>query len=133
MTNTKDTLQATALDHVTLYVKNLTESVNFYQTLFGFNVKKDQLEDRSQIIGNSAITLCLYEDPERVQPVGIAHFGFHVQNFSLIIETCEFLNIPMPYGIVVWEKSRSIYIVDPNGYEIELSEVFGGGLVRNQD
>ena len=133
MTNTNDTLQATALDHVTLYVKNLTESVNFYRTLFGFNVKKDQLEDRSQIIGNSAITLCLYEDPERVQPGGIAHFGFHVQNFSLIIETCEVLDIPMPYGIVAWEKSRSVYIVDPNGYEIELSEVFGGGLVRNRD
>jgi lactoylglutathione lyase len=110
MTNTNDILQATALDHVTLYVKNLTESVNFYQTLFGFNVKKDQLEDRSQIIGNSAITLCLYEDPERVQPGGIAHFGFHVQNFSLIIKTCEFLNIPMPYGTVIWEKSRSVYI-----------------------
>jgi len=47
----KDTLHATALDHVTLYVKNLAESVNFYQTLFDFNVKKDQLEDRSQIIG----------------------------------------------------------------------------------
>ena len=133
MANTKHTLQATALDHVTLYVKNLADSVSFYQTLFGFNVKKDQLEDRSQIIGNSAITLCLYEDPERAQPGGIAHFGFHVQNFSLIIETCEFLNIPMPYGIVVWEKSRSVYIVDPNGYEIELSEVFGGGLVRKRD
>jgi hypothetical protein len=30
--------------------------------------------------------------------------------------------------VVAWQKSRSIYIKDPNGYEIELSEVWGGGL-----
>jgi len=27
-----------------------------------------------------------------------------------------------------WEKSKSVYIVDPSGYEIELSEISGGGL-----
>jgi hypothetical protein len=34
----------------------------------------------------------------------------------------------MTYGVVQWEKSRSVYILDPNGYEIELSEIDGGGL-----
>ncbi len=31
-------------------------------------------------------------------------------------------------GPLKWESSTSIYIKDPNGYEIEPSEVFGGGL-----
>jgi hypothetical protein len=31
-------------------------------------------------------------------------------------------------GPIEWEKSASIYISDPNGYEIELSKVFGGGI-----
>jgi lactoylglutathione lyase len=123
------TLQATALDHVTVYVKNLAESVDFYQTLFGFEVKKDQPEHQSKIIGNDAIKLCLYEDPERAVPGGLAHFGLHVQNFSEIVEKCEALGVPMPDGVVEWdEKTRSVYIVDPNGYDIELSEVNGGGL-----
>ncbi|MBW4581795.1 MAG: VOC family protein [Tildeniella nuda ZEHNDER 1965/U140] len=90
--------------------------------------QKEQSADRSLIIGNDAIKLCLYEDPEKAKPGGIAHFGLYVQNFSEIVEKCESLGVPMPYGIVNWEKSRSIYIVDPNGYEIELSEVKGGGL-----
>ena len=121
-------LHVTALDHVNFYVKNLTESVNFYATLFGFEIKKEQPADRSLIIGNDAIKLCLYEDPEKVKPGGIAHFGLHVQNFLEIVEKCESLGVLMPYGMVNWETSRSIYIVDPNGYEIELSEVNGGGL-----
>ncbi len=121
-------LHVTTLDHVTFYVKNLAESVNFYTALFGFEIKKEQPADRSLIIGNDAIKLCLYEDPEKAKSGGIAHFGLHVQNFPEIVGKCESLGVPMPYGIVSWEKSRSIYIVDPNGYEIELSEVKGGGL-----
>ncbi|MEO1144060.1 MAG: VOC family protein [Cyanobacteria bacterium J06638_22] len=126
---TASTLQATALDHVTLYVKDLRESVAFYKALFGFSLKKDQPEYNSQIIGNDAIKLCLYEDPGKALSGGLAHFGLHIQNFSEIIEECEALGVPMPYGIVEWEeKTRSVYIIDPSGYEIELSEVNGSGL-----
>jgi len=31
-------------------------------------------------------------------------------------------------GEVDWEKSKSVYVVDPSGYEIELSQLVGGGL-----
>ena len=34
---------------------------------------------------------------------------------------------PVP-PIVDWEKSKSVYIVDPSGYDIELGEISGGGL-----
>jgi len=34
----------------------------------------------------------------------------------------------MPHAIVDWGESRSVYIIDPNGDEIELSERQGGGL-----
>jgi catechol 2,3-dioxygenase-like lactoylglutathione lyase family enzyme len=65
-----------------------------------------------------------------MKPEGaIAHFGFHVENFDEIMKTCESLGVTIHYdGPVKFEKSRSIYISDPNGYDIELSEVFGGGL-----
>ena len=121
-------LKVTALDHINFYVKNLDESVAFYRNLFGFEIKQEQPEENSRIIGNDAVKLCLYEDPEKAHPGGIGHFGLHVQNFSDIIEKCMAMNVPMPYGVVDWEKSRSVYIIDPNGYEIELSEIQGGGL-----
>ena len=121
-------LTALSLDHVNMTVKDLEESIKFYGELFGFVEKKDQLEQASKIIGNETIKLCLYEDPELEIGDGLNHFGFHVENFEDIVEKCEAMEIPMPYGVVSWEKSRSVYIVDPNGYEVELSEVNGGGL-----
>jgi catechol 2,3-dioxygenase-like lactoylglutathione lyase family enzyme len=121
-------LKVTTLDHINFYVRNLDESVAFYRTLFGFEIKREQPEENSRIIGNDAVKLCLYEDPEKAHPGGIGHFGLHVKNFSDVVEKCAAMNVPMPYGIVEWEKSRSVYIVDPNGYEVELSEFQGGGL-----
>ena len=38
------------------------------------------------------------------------------------------MDVPKPSGLYEWEHSRSVYITDPNGYEVELTEVFGGDL-----
>ena len=122
-------LKATSMDHVNMTVKNLEESVEFYKKLFGFEVKKEQPEDKSKIIGNDSIKLCLYENPEMSPEGGIAHFGFHIENFYEIMEICKSLGVKVYYdGPVQFEKSRSIYIEDPSGYDIELSEIKGGGL-----
>ena len=124
-----DTLKATSMDHVNMRVKHLDESVVFYKKLFGFKVKKEQPEQNSKIIGNDNIKLCIYEDPEMSPEGGIAHFGFNIENFDEIMEKCKTLGIEVLYdGPVQFERSQSIYIKDPNGYEIELSEVSGGGL-----
>jgi hypothetical protein len=45
------------------------------------------------------------------------------------MEKCKSLGVKIYYdGPVQFEKSRSIYISDPSGYDIELSEFPGGGL-----
>ena len=126
-------LSAISIDHINMKVKDLAESVSFYSNLFGFEVKQDENPNKSgvpsKIIGNDSIKLCLYEVPDMKPEGGIAHFGFHVNNFSKVISNCKELGVQVLYGGEVdWEKSRSVYIVDPSGYEIELSEVSGGGL-----
>ena len=129
-----DFLKAISMDHVNMNVKNLTQSVEFYKNLFGFEIRKadnspNKLDTPSQIIGNDSIKLCLYEDPQMSTSGGIAHFGFHVANFDQIMDKCKELNVEVLYGgPVEFEKSRSVYIKDPSGYDIELSEVSGGGL-----
>ena len=129
-----DFLKATSMDHVNMNVKDLEKSVKFYKNLFGFEIRKEdnspnKLDVPSKIIGNDSIKLCLYEDPQMSTSGGIAHFGFHVANFDQIMDKCNELNVEVLYGgPVEFEKSRSIYIKDPNGYDIELSEVSGGGL-----
>ena len=122
------TLRASSIDHVNLTVRNLAESVDFFQNLFGFQVVKEQPEQDSKIIGNGHIKLCLYEDPNLEIGAGINHYGFYIENFDEIVARCEELGVSMPYGTVDWGRSRSVYIIDPSGYEIELSEVPGGGL-----
>ena len=122
-------IRTSSMDHVNMSVKNLDQSVEFYSKVFGFEVKKDQPEQKSKIIGNDSIKLCLYENPEMSPDGGIAHFGFFVENFDQIMEICKSLGVTVYYdGPVQFEKSRSVYIADPNGYDIELSEVVGGGL-----
>jgi len=129
-----DFLKTTSIDHVNMNVKDLEQTIKFYKNLFGFEIRKEdnspnKLDTNSKIIGNDSIKLCLYEVPEVSPEGGIAHFGFHVENFDYIIEKCKELNVEILYdGPVEFEKSRSIYIKDPTGYDIELSEISGGGL-----
>lgn len=131
--NCMGNLKATSIDHVNMKVKNLEKSVEFYQNLFGFEVKQEENPNKtdvpSKIIGNDTIKLCLYEVPEMSPEGGIAHFGFNISNFDEIITKCKDLGVEILYGGTIdWEKSKSVYIVDPSGYEIELGQVSGGGL-----
>ena len=127
-------LTATSIDHINMNVKNLDESIEFYKNLFGFEIRKDdnsqnKLDAPSKIIGNDSIKLCLYEVPDMSPKGGITHFGFSIENFDDILQKCKEFNVQVLYeGPIDWEKSRSIYIVDPSGYELELSQISGGGL-----
>lgn len=126
-------LKARMIDHINMKVKNLDESVEFYKNLFGFVIKQEENQNKidapSKIIGNDSIKLCLYEVPDMSPEGGIAHFGFNVENFDEVISKCEELGVKILYdGVINWEKSKSVYIVDPSGYELELGEVSGGGL-----
>ena len=126
-------LKATSIDHVNMKVKDLEKSVEFYKNLFGFEIKQEEnpnkIDAPSKIIGNDSIKLCMYEIPDMSPEGGIAHFGFNIANFNEVITRCKDLGVEVLYGgIVDWDKSKSVYIVDPSGYEIELGEIPGGGL-----
>ncbi len=124
-------LKVNGIDHLNMEVVNLNETVEFYNQLFGFTVIKEQPEENSKIIGNEKVKLCLYErgDFHGYTKKGFHHFGLHIENFEDVMHKCTEMGIEIFYGgPLKWEKSTSIYIKDPNGYEIELAEVFGGGL-----
>ncbi len=126
-------LKATSIDHVNMKVKDLEKSVEFYKNLFGFEIKQEEnpnkIDAPSKIIGNDTIKLCMYEIPDMSPEGGIAHFGFNITNFNEIIQKCKELGVEVLYGgIVDWDKTKSVYIVEPSGYEIELGEISGGGL-----
>jgi catechol 2,3-dioxygenase-like lactoylglutathione lyase family enzyme len=124
-------LKTTGIDHINLEVINLDESVKFYQQLLGFDVLEEFSEPKGKIIGIKQAKLALYETADLTQyhNSGFSHIGFHIENFDEAENQCQKMGLSIKYGgAVQWPKSRSIYITDPNGYEIELTEVWGGGL-----
>ncbi|MEW6470303.1 MAG: VOC family protein [Bacteroidota bacterium] len=121
-------LRISHIDHLNFFVKNLDESVKFYCKVFGLEEKESGTATYGpyKIIGRDKVHLCIYEKPDLNIGEGVNHFGFNISNFDEILAHCKKENIPhYEYN---WEKSRSVYIEDPNGYEIELSEIQGGGL-----
>lgn len=128
-------LKIRGIDHLNLNVKNLDETVSFYHTLFGLEVKESGKSSRGNpyaIIGKKdAFYLCLYENPEfgTGDDTVFNHLGINVEDFAPVLPLLKERNIEVHYGGVVdYGKSRSYYITDPNGIEIEISEKFGGAL-----
>ena len=124
-------------DHININVKNLESSVEFYQKVFGFEVKEqgeNGFGKPYKIIGlSNQGFLCLYQNPEKIEHSRVNHIGVHVDNLHESISQLKSLDIEIvPYGdedgLVSYPQSHSLYIKDPDGNEIELSDRFGGGL-----
>ncbi|TNE98660.1 MAG: VOC family protein [Deltaproteobacteria bacterium] len=123
------------IDHLNLNVKNLELSKDFYKKLFDLDEKESgtsSLGNKYSIIGKKdGFYLCLYESlgAGEVASGFFNHFGVNVLNYDGIIEKLDHEAIPYEYGgHVEYPGSRSVYVVDPNGIEIEISEKFGGNL-----
>ena len=126
-------IKVNSIDHVNMDVKNLQKSLDFYKSLFSFE-EKERGTGREQrpwaIIGISGkLMYCLYETDQTVTASNVKHIGLNVDNFDQTLETLKAKNIELLYGGVTrYPKSRSLYIEDPDGNEIEISEFIGGGL-----
>lgn len=128
-------LKTTGIDHINLTVKNLEESCVFWKGLLDFETLEEIPEQQGRIIGNESALLALYEDPnfKPYQKKGFNHISFHIDNFSDIEQKCKEMNLTIEYGgVLKWAKSCSIYINDPNGYEVEFAEIWGGGLTKRK-
>jgi lactoylglutathione lyase len=129
-------LQATGFDHINMNIKNFNETIEFYRDHLGFQVLeegKSGMGNEYKIIGvPGKLYLAIYEskDPVATSDKGyVNHLGIHIKNFDIALDYIKKNNIQYEYGgHVDYGEARSIYIVDPNGYEVELSEKFGSGL-----
>lgn len=125
-------LNIKSVDHINLNVKNLEESVQWYNTVFGLVVKEEGVSNSGnpyKIIGKpNSIYLALYQN--EVEDGGfVNHIGFNLTNFDESIRFLKEKKIELGYGgVIKYPNSKSAYILDPTGIEIELSSNFGGGL-----
>jgi catechol 2,3-dioxygenase-like lactoylglutathione lyase family enzyme len=128
-------LNVTRLDHINMRVKDLTASIQFYEQLFGFQMKEDHTQDGEDawaIVGlANVVYICMYLHADKVrapEALQIMHFGLVIDDFGTILERLQAHGVDIGRGWVQWPHSRSVYIKDPSGHEIDLTERVGGGL-----
>ena len=132
-------IRVSNIDHINLSVRNLQHSIAFYRDVFGFDIKQDERSgSRPYVIMGLADTayLALHESqlPGRAGGRRINHWGFVVSDFDAVLQELERKAVNVLYrdrgdgGVIHYPRSRSVYVQDPDGYEIELTSRFGGGL-----
>lgn len=136
MNSVTPTIEILDIDHIQLDVANIEESFEFYNRVFGFEIKEVGIRAfvRWMIIGTkSRLYLCMHEYAEGrgVQNDGleITHFGILVADFDSVLDRLRRHGVTrLPDCEVQYHSSRSVYFLDPNGYKIEISERVGGGV-----
>ncbi len=118
------------LDHLNLSINDLDKSLKFYKNLFGFELKEEGISggQRWAILGISdTLMLALYESKEKHTYAGFNHFGLVVDHLEEFLLKANKENVKVEL-LIDYPKSKSAYIKDPDGIEIEISSKFGGGL-----
>ena len=122
------------LDHINMTVRDFDQTVDWYGRVFDFELVEEALTDgvRWGVIRSGEALLCIYEDPNREHLDrfelkdrglhGMAHFGLRITDVEEWLETVDREKIEVLYGgEITWPHSRSWYIEDPTGYEIEVA------------
>jgi catechol 2,3-dioxygenase-like lactoylglutathione lyase family enzyme len=125
-------MQRVRLDHLNLSVRDLDETVAWYRRVFDFAPVEEGTWDgvRWAILrsdgGKGDALLCAYHHPEYAfedlggrSLHGIRHPGFRITDEARWLETVEREGLEVEE--IVYPHSRSWYVTDPTGYEIEVA------------
>ncbi|MGD1844641.1 MAG: ArsI/CadI family heavy metal resistance metalloenzyme [Salibacteraceae bacterium] len=69
--------------HISLYVSNLIETVNFYTAFFGKPAEKVKTGYAKYVLESPALVISFIENPERVQS-NFGHLGFQVETPEIL-------------------------------------------------
>ena len=116
------------LDHVNFTVNNLEETVSWYNKVFNYSVVENGTnKDGSKwgILKSGDSMLAVYEEPARkinskCDCHKFYHFGIQIQDEKEWEEIIKANSVKVT-AKVDYPHSRSWYIEDPTGHEIEVS------------
>lgn len=131
------------IDHLNLTVKNLAESVRWYDDVFGFKVVETGTRTDTipwAIVRSGDTMLCLYEHANRQAPpdwqdpeiaaLRINHFGLRIQDKAAWEDIITRHRLEIRYGGKMrFPHSTSWYLLDPTGHEIEVT-LWDGDEIR---
>jgi len=111
--------------HVSLYVKNLEETIKFYSTFFGQEPSKVENKYTKYILDEPALIISFIENPSKVQAF-FGHLGFQVESKE---ELAKKLALAKKYDLVSLEEEKvsccyavqdKFWVHDPNGVAWEV-------------
>ena len=108
----------TGLNHLTLAVRELPRSVDFYHQLLGLRLHARW--DNGAYLSCGELWLCLSVDATTTEKTDYTHYAFDVskESFTVFVARLE------PQGVVMWKSNKSegesYYFLDPDGHRLEL-------------
>jgi catechol-2,3-dioxygenase len=122
------------LDHINMTVNSFQESASWYKRVFGFEIVEEGVQNGQPwgVLRSGDALLCIYQAPGRslnnrfeladLRRHGVSHFAFRIQDEQIWNDTIAAQNLEILYdGEVLWTNSKSWYLKDPTGYEIEVA------------
>lgn len=111
--------------HISLYVNDILETVNFYTSFFGKPADKVKKDYAKYILDEPALIISFIENPERVQE-NFGHLGFQVASKEEVlrrldavqkmnIKTLEEMGTSCCYAI-----QDKFWVTDPSGVQWEI-------------
>lgn len=130
----KPSIEVSSINHVTLFVKDIPKAAEFYQSLFGLEVKTRQGNGINLSTGDEGQFLGFFGGTENTEPQ-IHHVCLGVKDFD-VEKTVQAL---AERGIEAQIRMRDdkipeIYFTDPNGILMQLQDESycgGSGLLGN--
>ena len=108
------------INHITIAVKNLETSFNFYQNILGFRPLMRSSRNAYFLAGD--LWFCLDQDPTtRTQALPeYTHFAFSVSQDNFSSTTKKIIDS----GAKVWKENKSegesLYFLDPDNHKLEI-------------
>ncbi len=127
-------MKVTRLDHLNLSVRSFDKTCTWYQRIFNFELMEEGIREgvRWGVLRSNQAMLCIHEHPEwelyqserheKQAELHMNHFAFSINDREAWEKVIEQEKLDIRYGGEVrWPHSSSWYLLDPNGYEIEVA------------
>lgn len=115
------------INHITLNVRNLKESLEFYEGIL--NMERIHLGKTDAYLESGTAWICLlekghHEDSESNRSTyGVDHFAFSIDEigFHEMVRTLHALQVPIIRGPIERGGGLVVNFLDPNGIQLELN------------
>ncbi|MGM7700103.1 VOC family protein [Pseudalkalibacillus sp. Hm43] len=118
--------QITGINHITLNVRDLKESLHFYEGIL--NMKRVHLGKTDAYLESGAAWICLlekghHESESNNESIGVDHFAFSISEsgFHDMVQALHSNQVPIVRGPIERGGGLVVNFLDPNGIQLELN------------